>query len=163
MKRSSAVFLWSLIITMFVVADSSLSDVWQKFDTMEWKAGDRIACILKNFFAGSIAHFKHWMLAVDEESIIHIVSNKKNDDARIRLQNRGKVSTKIFVRDKCINFGPGTFGIHAVERAMSWERGKSYLYNLYTCNCHHWVNLWVDGKTGSFDKACPRIREIESK
>ena len=127
------------MLALIIMDVAASKTVWLNFDTMTWNAGDRIACVLNDFLVGNVGNFKHWMLAVDNERVIHcgVVGFKNSKHVRIAIQNREKVSKKMFVRIKCINYGPGVYGIQAVERAMSWERDKPYWYNLFRCNCYH--------------------------
>lgn len=127
---------------------------YEHLDTMSWKVGDKIGCLLHGFFG--IFGFKHWMLAVDENyTVIHMIGGN-NGNGYIKLQNYRKIDENLFVNNYCVNDGRGVYGENAAQRALSWSRTEPHYYSLLWCNCGHWVDYWADGSANSLDTSCPR-------
>lgn len=127
-----------MYITSFVLITVSICSTYGlPFDTMQWKPGDLISCPLP----GLLGYFgNHFMLAVNEDQIIHVIGN------RVLLQHRSEVCQGAITKSRCKI--ANSYGPEAVERAKNYA-GVCVPYNLWTCNCQHYAMFWALNKRPS--------------
>lgn len=128
------------ILVVLVISFLTPTIAWERFDSLKWSPGDKIGCQLHGFLG--VFNFKHWMLAADSQSVIHIIGEKF--DGWVLKQQRNEVGSNMFKREKCLNAGQGKYGASAVSRAQRFV-GEKHKYSLLSCNCGHYVRHWADG------------------
>lgn len=120
------------------------SATYESLDDLQksWRPGHIIICVLPNVM-GSFG-FHHYMLAVDEENIVHTLADKKAVP-RVTITNYRNLSTRTIKRDSCRNLGYGIHREGAVQRALAWDPEKPVYFRMLGCNCKDWVIYWADG------------------
>ena len=105
--------------------------------------GDRIWCHSNPFNP-----VFHVMLATSNNSIIHVIGSQSTHKAEIKEQTREEFMNTGYAEEYCENQGVGPLGAEvSVQRAREWTNVTTY-YDLFRCNCQHYLNYWTTGSSG---------------
>lgn len=135
---SSANYISGIIWMYFIPRLSSAIRSPPSIEKIKMSPGDRIKCTQKLVF--------HHMLAVTDDEVVHMIGDGNSGD--IRKSNRQDVM-ELGLGKNCDNLGhkgPLTRE-ESVKKALN-DVGLVTYYSLLRCNCEHWVNYWMTGKSG---------------
>ena len=128
----------SVILTFTTIINQSLATYWTN---LSFNKGDIVFCKI-NVFAD------HVLLATSSSTVAHMMGSKDTSKGKIIEEPWSKYHTREGNGQTDCWIKTSNTMANAVERArkdIAHYNGQNIYYDLYKCNCEHWVRYWAQG------------------